>query len=417
MSHAPNNPDRHWDAGLRDEDVVALIVCQGDQGRVAAQGPASFLTVSALRDAASKGRVSQMKAASEGSEQHLTWPSIVSSRPGRVTAVTRDGITVEWYGDGKLARRHTYTLKGRRPYMEQGDAFPAETKLLAGSPAVVSDLRAYLARRYNPLTGLVSGAVDDRYAAAKAIPARADVHSAARPLLEKQIARDTDSRLALEVANAAAALGLQRGVEFLRQSLWEQADPAMRMEAALIATELGRSGRSGLAARDILAAAAAERDRFHGDEVRQAAVWGLGRDGMRAYDLLLPYLDDPEEDVVLHAIAAFGQDTPEVVIDRLIDVVLTGRPTGAFAAAEALRSIGSVSVVRRLAAAAATGGPRRPWVLAALGKLPEALVRIVLGGDSLLAELEPLLLATAPENWLAREEAAASLSFLAKQIS
>lgn len=27
MSHAPNNAERHWDAGLRDEDVVALVVC------------------------------------------------------------------------------------------------------------------------------------------------------------------------------------------------------------------------------------------------------------------------------------------------------------------------------------------------------------------------------------------------------
>ena len=29
MSDAPQNPDRVWDAGLRDEDVGALIACSG----------------------------------------------------------------------------------------------------------------------------------------------------------------------------------------------------------------------------------------------------------------------------------------------------------------------------------------------------------------------------------------------------
>ena len=27
MSDAPNNPDRVWDAGLRDDDLVAFITC------------------------------------------------------------------------------------------------------------------------------------------------------------------------------------------------------------------------------------------------------------------------------------------------------------------------------------------------------------------------------------------------------
>src|SRR3954467_9214912 len=32
MSDAPNNPDRRWDTGLRDDDVTALIACFDDNG-------------------------------------------------------------------------------------------------------------------------------------------------------------------------------------------------------------------------------------------------------------------------------------------------------------------------------------------------------------------------------------------------
>ena len=49
MSHAPNNPDRHWDAGNADEDIIALVPCYiGNTGPCVA-GEASFFSVSALR--------------------------------------------------------------------------------------------------------------------------------------------------------------------------------------------------------------------------------------------------------------------------------------------------------------------------------------------------------------------------------
>ncbi len=43
-----------------------------------------------------------------------------------------------------------------------------------------------------------------------------------------------------------------------------------------------------------------------GDEIREAAVWGLGKAGLKAYEDILPYIGDEDENVVLHAIVAFG---------------------------------------------------------------------------------------------------------------
>ena len=123
MSHAPNNPDRHWDAGLRNEDVVAIIVCQDHQGRPAIRGGPSFFTVKALRQSVDRKQLSNLKAASEGSEQHLTWPSIVSRRPGKVLEINAERLTVEWGGDGDPPRRYRYALGGRRPYVKAGSSF------------------------------------------------------------------------------------------------------------------------------------------------------------------------------------------------------------------------------------------------------------------------------------------------------
>ena len=47
MSDTPSNPDRVWDAGLRDEDLVAFVACSFQDGRAVAADEPVFLTVGA----------------------------------------------------------------------------------------------------------------------------------------------------------------------------------------------------------------------------------------------------------------------------------------------------------------------------------------------------------------------------------
>jgi hypothetical protein len=414
MSHAPNNPERHWDAGNADTDIVALVPCRnGDAGPVVA-GNASFFTFEALRQSVDSRQLSRIKAASEGSEQHLTWPAIVANRPGIVLDVTPTNLMVEWSGDGKPPRRHTYTLNGKVPYIGLGERFLGGTQFLAGSPAAMADLNPYLARHYDPLADLSSTNSITRYSAAKALAFRGDLHFLALPRLEQEIGIDSDQRVALEIANTAAGLGIESAAEFIHDLIHGQADGPMRMEGIFVLAELGRRGQAAFATTE-LTCIAGDRERFAEDEVRQAAVWGLGRAGVHAYDKLLPYLTDPEENVALHAIAAFGSDTPDTVITELIQGMLAGEPTRAASCSEALQVIGSRVVIDALSSAAAAAHPHRPWIIATLGRLAEPSVRVALQGSPLLAELEPLLLGSSPSNWLAREDTRTSLAFVVKQ--
>lgn len=414
MSHAPKNPDRQWDTGLRSEDVIALITCKEVNGTATPVGRASYFGVEDLRQSVDTRQLSAMKSASEGAEQYLTWPSIVSSRPGKVLAVDVDRLSVEWGGDGGLPRRYAYQLKGKRPYVAAGQVFPAETMILAGAPPCVAHLSAYRAHAYLPLNGLRSVNLIDRYSAVKAIPFRPDVEAAARSVLEAMVGRETDQRLGLEVAGSAATLGLEAGAAYIHDALWGATDEPMRMEAVFITIEVGRRANAARAAEQ-LANLAGDVTRFGGHEVRQAAVWGLGRTGLRAYGQLISFIADPDDNVALHAIAAFGSDTPAPVVQRLVAGLHHADTRRIASSSETLRWIGNEAVLRSLIDAARQGHPARTWVIATLGRLPEAMLRAALAGDQLLDELAPLLLITSG-GWLSPEDVGADLRFLAKQI-
>ena len=107
MSDAPNNPERAWDAGLRQEDLVALVGCaEGPNGPVPAD-EAAYFSVAMLRDSVRLSKLGPPKSASEGAERDRTWPSTVPRRPGRVLSLDNDKLVVMLEGDGAPARRQT----------------------------------------------------------------------------------------------------------------------------------------------------------------------------------------------------------------------------------------------------------------------------------------------------------------------
>lgn len=409
MSDAPNNPDRVWDAGQRSEDVVALIACRnGADGPVPADS-AVFFTVGALRASAGMSRLGPPKSASEGAERDRTWPSTVPKRPGVVQAVNYDKLIVMMEGDGNEPRRQTYTLNGKHPYVRAGDRFLADVNILAGAPESMADLTARLGERYDPLADLAAASPIDRYCAVKALRFRDDLRRTGLPALEGLLGREAEIRVALEAAASAAAIGSDQGQQYIERILWGDPSAEMSMESILILTELKTAF-----AREQMSRVAADA-RFRGDERRQAAIWGLGKAGVKAYRELVPYISDEEENVAYHAIAAFGEDAAPDVIDALIAVLVSDDPRRAPAACEALKVIGNAAALDHLIAVAQSEAGGADWVLATMGRLPPDMVRARLKGSPLLERLEPMLLMAPGANWIAREDAATDLAFLIKQ--
>lgn len=406
MSDAPNNPERTWDAGLRDDDVVAFIGIFEDEHGQRPADKAVFVGVQALRASVDQSRLGPPKSASEGAERDRTWPAIIPSDNGNVLSVSEEKLVVRMDGADGRARNQTYTLNGKHVYVRPGDRFHAGASIIAGAPAELVDISAFLNRGYDPLAALLEPNAVDRYAAVKAVLYREDLRAQAVPALERLLGVEQEERVALEAAGSSATLGSGLGQERIESVLSGNGRHDLRMEAVLILTELG----SPFARRELVRVAGGQN--FEGDEIRQAAVWGLGKAGLKAYEELLPFIGDADENVALHAIVAFGSDTPEPVIRRLVQELITGDPRRAPGASEALRLIGNETVVRLLVEAARGG---HDWVMATLGRLPPRLVRPAVDGSELMARLSPMLLLSEGANWLAREERVIDISFLTKQ--
>ena len=412
MSDAPANPDRVWDAGLRDDDVIALITCFDTDYGLAPADDAVYFTVGAMRASVGRSKLGPPKSASEGAERDRTWPATVPSRDGTVLEVTGERLVVQMDADAdRSARRQTYTLRGKSVYVSPGDTFRARISILAGEPVALADLSAYLPRRYAPLADLRSDADVDRYAGVKALRFRDDSRDEVIPAPEELLRRETEERVALEAAGSVAALGSEFGHEVINRFIWDNDDrPELRMEAVLILSELGYSAF----AREQLTRVVAD-PQFEGDELRQAAVWALGKAGLKCYEDVLPFIDDADENLALHAIDALGADTPRRVIDRLVLDLISGDQRRGPAASEALRIIASDKVLQALVTTANARNCVPDWIVATLGRLPPDRVRAALVDSPLLDRVGPMLLTAQGAHWLATETIGTDISFLMKQ--
>lgn len=413
MSDAPNNPDRVWDAGLQNDDLAAFIACfDNGNGFFTPADEARFFRIEDLRATVDQSKLGPPKSASEGAERDRTWPATIPKRDGHVLEVTDQKIACEMFAnDEQAARKQTYPLKGKTPYMQAGDEFQAGSCFLSGAPASMADLSGYVDQNYDPFAALASANEVDRYAAAKSIPYRDDPRAKAIASLEQLIGHEEEPRIKLEAAGAATALGSALGQDTISHFIWdEEASHEMRMEAVLILTELGDGGFT----RDLLKTIAAHAD-FAQNEVRQAAVWGLGKAGLKSYADLLPYIADGEENMALHAMAAFDESTPQKVIDDLVALLMGDDERISPAASESLRIISTRNVLSSLMRAYDAQANKRGWILATLGRMSPNLVRTELQGHEVLALLEPMLLCAQGSNWLSSEQMATDISFLLKQ--
>jgi hypothetical protein len=409
MSDSPTNPDRRWDSGLRDDDLVGLVACDGGSMAVRVRGAPVFFAVRDLRSTSHLAKLGPPKSASEGAERDLTWPSIVPSNDGEVVEVAADRLRVRM----RSGRNQSYQLKGKTPYVRVGDQFVGEASILAGVvPRMVSPA-SLLKRTWSPAKDLRSASATDRYVAAKALASgEATTPANVLDLLHDALAKETEPRTALEIAGALARLKADKGFEYLaaatKRPASEEFPAYLRMEAVLILSELTPNH-----AASVLDAVAGDPS-LKGEELRQAAVWGLGRFGVGSYAHLIKYLADEEDDVALHAIAALGKEAPLAVVEKLAQMLVESPDARTQAAAsEALRMIGSSDVARVLVGLA--GSKPAPWVVASLGRLPrEVLAGAKLPGP-LATAIAPVSLVSAPNNWLLDRAVATDFQFLLQQ--
>jgi hypothetical protein len=145
MSDAPDNPDRRWDVGLRDNDLVAFVACGTDDDCVSVLGPPVFFTAADLRSSVNSTKLGPPKSASEGAERDREWPSTVPTEDGEVLDVTDDKVSTLL----SSGRRQTYRLKEKIPYVDIGDKFIGGASIIAGTIPRLAILKKYRFLRWD----------------------------------------------------------------------------------------------------------------------------------------------------------------------------------------------------------------------------------------------------------------------------
>ncbi len=388
LSHS-DSPNRQWDAGgMRDDDLFAFLLADINQDPPYC-GPPIYFATGALRASITQAKRSTPKAASEGSEVTLTWPSWVPAKRGRFVHVDNEDRIVFEGEDGKVQRYWQWRnwAGPRFVYSKRGEFFQGDEKVLAGvaeqepSPVCSGD-------SWDLVAALHSSATVERYAAVKA--AGALQHPGLIDALS-EVGEDglEDWRIRLEAQTALARLEPNPWISQIMQQINDPATEAdQQMEAILAVSELPSD-----AAAEALAEIAASSSLP--SELRAAAAWGLGQGAARRPDLLLDRIVDPEPLVALHAISAVDELASDLQ-RTLAGWMDEGDAIRASAAAQLLQRHGCVD---SLLEACQGGGNARLWALRALGELPPALVRC-LAGDRLTPDIEGVLLPM----WLGQED-------------
>ncbi len=380
LSHS-DAPGRGWDAGgMRDDDLYAFL--RADLSVFPPRvGRPAFFECAALRNALDRARRSAPKAASEGSEVTLTWPTWVPAKSGIFRGIDDEGRLVCEWEDGTAYRYWNWRRWGEPRFAygaTDSDVLAGET-MLAGVVAPPPHLDCP-GETWDLEGSIRSNDPTDRYAAIRTagIAERTDLTDS----LVGIALGDDDWRIRLESTASLARIDPEVWTSAILDIALDVAlDDQYRIEATFVLSELSTSqSADGL---ETIAASASACP----SEIRAAAAWGLGQGSGSRPTSLLPLAIDDDLLVRLHAVVAI-EDLPASALHVLRSWISIDEARMAATAAFLLQRHGRI---HELLDAYESGGLARLWAINALGDLPEAVVREG-AGDRLSHDLQKALL-------------------------
>jgi len=280
MSHSLNDPRRAWDAGMRDDDLVAIVVFEpSDDSPIELKqiSPVHFVNVRDMRQAFANGQVSitKPKGVEEGSEIRVMWTCAASNQQSVVSAVEPRRLSLTPIPAGRkqtvqlIRRKGTITLL---PQVKTGETVAANQIVAAVVPVTTAlDCPASVGEAYF-IEKLASVNLSERYAAAKALRYRG-YKAAKNDLASRMTDPDEDIYVQLEAAAALAAHNDPNGWKFMENKL---RSPVMavpletQLETIIVVSEIPGVRSEGLLI-EVL------KDNNRDEELRAGAAWTLGQ--------------------------------------------------------------------------------------------------------------------------------------------
>ena len=336
MSHSLATAERGWDFGLRDGDLVGIVLCNhlGEEPTSwQASDTVNYVTVGDMRStfANEQAIVEKPKGAQKGFELRVTWPSSVASQVGVVTEVTSSAFKYRRAHDkGTTSVRLSKKGLNLIPLLKVGDPVHAGQVVASVVPvytAIQCDNQVD-AQHYAEL--IQSSSLSDRYTAAKALSQMDGV--AVRDALTKKMMDEAEHiYVRLEAAAGLMRKGDIHGVEFVRRCL-SSSYLENRLEAVIVLGEVKGEQSCQLLIETLM-------DRGQDAEIRAGAACSLGELGDRtSFEALIGSFLAVEEPIRIEAaraLAKLARKFPEDVVMALHEAGPSQRPGIAWALSKA----------------------------------------------------------------------------------
>ena len=315
MSDNENNPDRRWDAGLNDKDIVAFIQCSKDENGWHPAKTVNYFDAKSMKDTVGRSKLGKSKSVGEGAERDRVWPTSIPSKDGKVTDIITlaDKVQIKVkYDDG--SRQYTYSIKndkGYHVYVNVGDHFEANATMIAGVPTNKTNMDS-CCTTYDFLNDLRSTVKEIRYAGVKAL-GRLAKNSTNINGLKNLLLTEVDHRIKLEIYASLLRLGEDLWDEFkcYAMSINEE---MYKFEYVLILGELSAL----LKAVDELCRIALDSN--YDSELRSAAAWGVPVN-IDTLENLMSIACVEDDSVASHAITNIIENINDTLICKLFDTV------------------------------------------------------------------------------------------------
>lgn len=309
LSHSASHGREWYAGGMRENDIFGFVrvVLTGNDAHA---GKPLYVTRSALHAAFDSVKSGTRKAISEGSEADISWPIWVPSYSGQlphIAPIDDEGNIYVHSEDGRIR-----TYKRRRHwsqvhlYIAPGEEFVGEYTAVAGCVEPASIRCA--GDTWDWQADLFSQSPDDRYAAVKSCYKRSssEVTELLRPIASNS---EEDWRIRIEAAGVLAAIDPSSWVPFLESVAADTSlPPEQQIESVFVLSEISADGATDALYR------VAQADKNRLEEVRAAAVWGLGTGVRKSPERVIDFLADDSDRVALHAASALTRKlSPEIV--------------------------------------------------------------------------------------------------------
>ena len=324
MSHSMNNEKRRWDYGMREDDIVSVMLLHQEQdnpAKVELMSPIHFITVKDMKYAFDLEQVelSKPKGVEEGSEVRAIWISKASNSDSIVIEVTDKKMCLQPKCGG---RNQTVQLSAKRdkfklyPQVNEGDEVLKNQIVASVVPlSTIIDRPKTVSEDYF-IKKLDSKSLSERYAASKALRYRG-YNKATDKLRELMTDPDEDIYVQLEAAAALAVKNDMDAWSFMGNKLRrppEQVPLETQLETVIVLSEL-TDARSEDLIINVL------RDMNCDDELRAGAAWALGQfvSKKSASALVDTFNSTPTEIKIEAARALLRIADPQV--DFLVDLI------------------------------------------------------------------------------------------------